>query len=526
MANKPLEELKSDYLNCQICMEDCVDPKLLQCLHFFCAECLEKWKRNKRIECPTCREVTQLRNGKISSLKSMFFVTSMIESIKSKLGGGGDSVASGRKKKYTDVRCEDHGERLNFYCKKCKKPVCRDCVTLDHPRPWHVCENLREAAEKARKDIEQGIGKVVTIQEQLTLAENELKEVEENVNSSTEIAQVELKKVNDEMMEAIQSKHDDILEKIQDLANTEKQTISEKHSEIAASNESLSKLTAYLTNLQLNGEDYDLARSHGDILKITKEVTSAVHIPSAPDDPCHKFKPNTVCVERVQGEFMTLGLVVDQKTETPDVKIEVRGPSQMPKEQQKFLISTIRESYTLEVEEQPHATSETYRQIMAGNPGESLNFKRANYIGHKMDNKYGQFWTCVIGDFTCRYPFSENLAEIFTVNDSEKILVYKKPTGSGLINLATFEPKVLMSSGDDGFDTRVCQLVKRIIKNCTTGDELCSLLRMKLIQSFFGKWNVIFACNFQVDDSFLESLSIFLCLKIADEKLFIFKMKN
>ncbi|XP_033100441.1 E3 ubiquitin-protein ligase TRIM56-like [Anneissia japonica] len=524
MANKPLEELKSDFLNCQICMEDCVDPKLLQCLHFFCAECLGKWKRNRCVECPTCREVTQLRNGKISSLKSMFFVTSMIDSIKCKLGGGGDSVASGRKKKYTDVRCEEHGERLNFYCKKCKKPVCRDCVTLDHPRPSHVCENLCEAAVKARKDIEQGMGKVVTIQEQLTLAEGELKAVEENVNSSTEIAQVELKKVNDEMMKAIQSKHDDIREKIQDLANNEKQAISEKRSEIAVSNETLSKLTAYLTNLQLNGEDYDLVRSHGEVLKRTKEVTSAVHIPNAPGEPCHKFKPNAVCIERVQGEFMTLGLV--QKTKTPDVKLEVRGPSQMPQEQQKFLINTIREAYTLDVEEQPHATSETYRQIMAGNPGESLNFKRANYIGQKMDDRYGEFWTCVIGDFTCRYPFNENLAEIFTVNDSEKVLVYKKPTGSGLINLATFEPKVFMSSGDDIFDTRVCQLVKHIIKNCTSSHELCNLLRMKLMQSFYGKWNVIFGCNLVGDDFFLGSFSMSLSFKIADEKLFIFRMEE
>ncbi|XP_071961309.1 E3 ubiquitin-protein ligase TRIM56-like [Antedon mediterranea] len=250
MATNSLEELKSDFLNCQICMEECVKPKQLECLHFFCEHCLSKWKLNKLIECPTCREVTVLSKGSTSSLKSMFFVSSMIDAFKSKmekLTVSGKSESGSCKEKYTNTRCHLHGERMNFYCKKCCKPVCRDCIVLDHPKPNHWCVNLSEAASRARQDIEQGIAKIDEMQTQLSVAESKLMLREGEVNASVAEAESELEKIYDASLKALKTKRDNISSQIQELST--KKHLSETHSAIDSSQKTLSKLAAFFSNL-------------------------------------------------------------------------------------------------------------------------------------------------------------------------------------------------------------------------------------------------------------------------------------
>ena len=64
-AEVPGKSLTADIaeeLRCVICLEKFTSPKVLNCLHTFCLECLNKWVNSGTINCPTCRRQTKVSN--------------------------------------------------------------------------------------------------------------------------------------------------------------------------------------------------------------------------------------------------------------------------------------------------------------------------------------------------------------------------------------------------------------------------------------------------------------------------------
>ena len=64
MAEKALNRLE-DQLNCSICLDTYTDPKLLQCFHAYCKQCLvplvdRDQQGQLGLSCPTCRQVTPI----------------------------------------------------------------------------------------------------------------------------------------------------------------------------------------------------------------------------------------------------------------------------------------------------------------------------------------------------------------------------------------------------------------------------------------------------------------------------------
>ena len=52
---------------CPICEEPFKDPRILNCDHQFCAECIRRLGKHE-IKCPTCYDVTKPRNGDLTTL--------------------------------------------------------------------------------------------------------------------------------------------------------------------------------------------------------------------------------------------------------------------------------------------------------------------------------------------------------------------------------------------------------------------------------------------------------------------------
>ena len=159
--NKKLEE----QLNCSICLDTYTDPKLLQCSHVFCQQCLVPLVREDQLSlsCPTCRKVTPIPDKGVEGLDPAFHINNLLEiyndSVKKRdnpeatpEGAVGGTKADTPSKK---ARCctEHTEEELKVYCETCGELVCLQCVIQGGKHHDHDYALLKVAFEKYKKEI-------------------------------------------------------------------------------------------------------------------------------------------------------------------------------------------------------------------------------------------------------------------------------------------------------------------------------------------------------------------------------------
>ena len=80
-------QIEEDYLTCQICQGPYTNPKALNCLHSFCACCLEEYLGAKKVppggsfECPVCRKSTELPVNGIKGFPDNHLIVSLADTI-------------------------------------------------------------------------------------------------------------------------------------------------------------------------------------------------------------------------------------------------------------------------------------------------------------------------------------------------------------------------------------------------------------------------------------------------------------
>ncbi|XP_038050929.1 E3 ubiquitin-protein ligase TRIM71-like [Patiria miniata] len=169
-----LDKISQGHLECPICCCRFTNPKMLDCLHSFCLNCLEEMmskqkSETERITCPVCRRETQTPDGGLQSLSSSFFLISLVDEInkQEKLLGKALSACT------TCESCEEGlGHDAISRCLDCKANFCKKCqeahqrlkYTKDHCIiPAHGLDESRVLATdisippKCRKHIEQSL---------------------------------------------------------------------------------------------------------------------------------------------------------------------------------------------------------------------------------------------------------------------------------------------------------------------------------------------------------------------------------
>ena len=128
VAKQALEKLE-DQLTCAICLDAFKDPKLLQCFHVYCKDCLQRLVVTDRqgqlsLRCPTCRQSTLLSpTTGVSDLQPAFHIHHLME-IKTALE---------KMKEPKNILC---GKYIKFsqpatsYCRDCGEFICTMCTTI------------------------------------------------------------------------------------------------------------------------------------------------------------------------------------------------------------------------------------------------------------------------------------------------------------------------------------------------------------------------------------------------------------
>ena len=162
-----------DLFECSVCFNDMLErsPRIVPCLHSFCTECLQQLINNNKINCPTCREVTELKSNDVKELKVNFNLHQMKEQMEGQKEKEQEKPLPGTKtkslcqichqteaifkckdcphllcepckKNHSDIEdfkshsvfdlCQVHDEGITHLCKQCVKPLCTRCMLLDH----------------------------------------------------------------------------------------------------------------------------------------------------------------------------------------------------------------------------------------------------------------------------------------------------------------------------------------------------------------------------------------------------------
>ena len=125
VAARALKKLE-DQLTCTICLDAFKEPKMLQCFHVYCKDCLQRLVVQDRqgqvsFSCPTCRQSTILPpDTDVSSLQSAFHVNHLFEI----------QEALEKLKDPCKLQCEKCSKRtrtVQSFCRDCGQFLCERC---------------------------------------------------------------------------------------------------------------------------------------------------------------------------------------------------------------------------------------------------------------------------------------------------------------------------------------------------------------------------------------------------------------
>ena len=142
MAEEIAKKLE-EQLNCLICLGTYTVPKLLQCNHVFCRDCLVGLARRNQqgLPCPTCRQVTPIPPSGVEGLQSAFQTNQLLE-----------ILDKHEKVKQDILYCQQHENReQELYCETCEELICVQCTIQQHHT--HKYNLMDEVFEKHKQEI-------------------------------------------------------------------------------------------------------------------------------------------------------------------------------------------------------------------------------------------------------------------------------------------------------------------------------------------------------------------------------------
>ena len=129
----------SDLLNCAVCLEQFVDPRMLSCQHTFCGQCLVTVAKQRRaLTCPSCRQETKLTEGGAQALPKNLVVNQLLDALVESQAA--DDAAH---------KCEEcvDGNASSGFCTECHIHLCDDCIRYHSRRQQTTAHRVLTTAE-------------------------------------------------------------------------------------------------------------------------------------------------------------------------------------------------------------------------------------------------------------------------------------------------------------------------------------------------------------------------------------------
>ena len=199
MAEEALKRLE-EQLCCSICLDTYTDPKLLQCFHVYCRQCLVPLVVREQdvgdqqgqltISCPTCRQVTPIPDRGVAGLQPAFHINHLLEILQDSVKqlrssaaavtpeeavGGTDVGSHGEKDTSVDnLKAHLHLEEMELYCQTCEELINYKSALKSGKHHDHDYEELNQAFEKYKEELTSSLE---PMEKQVTIVKKALEEL-------------------------------------------------------------------------------------------------------------------------------------------------------------------------------------------------------------------------------------------------------------------------------------------------------------------------------------------------------------
>ena len=371
VAKQAIKKLE-DQLTCAICLDDFKDPKLLQCFHVYCKDCLQRLvvqdqQGQLSLRCPTCRQSTVLPQATgVSGLQSAFHVHHLLE-IKDAL----KKVKEPQKVKCDKCKppqpatsyCRDCGEficatcttvhkqwdafakhevvameqfeskvkkldvlkkvtlycplhqgkELEMYCETCEELICHNCIVKKH-RDHHY-DLVSDTFEKHKAEITTSLDKV---EEKLGVTNKALEQLDvrsQDLDNQQAATEENIQRERKLLIEAIEARTTELIRKADSFTKMKKKNLAAQRNELETVQTQLASCLSFVRDSLKRGSEGEVMKMKNGVMKQMKEMTD-------------NFKPDMLppC-ENANVKFTSsLPIQVNQLQQFGDVYLQKASP--------------------------------------------------------------------------------------------------------------------------------------------------------------------------------------------------------
>ena len=299
MAEKVVQKLE-DQLNCSICLDTYTNPKLLQCFHVYCKECLVRLvDRDQRgqlsIACPNCQQATPIPDTGVSGLQSAFHINHLLEIVEEHKKEKDTAIAE-----TTDVatgvalhqqkfsHCTEHvDEEVKLYCETCSEVICYKCISKwGKHHSGHDYESIGEAFQNYKQEISTFLEPIGNHLTRIDQALTDLETCSAEVDIQQDHVKANIEGTVRKLHMVLEARKTDLLNWLQDISQS-------KHKSLAAQKDLLETTQAQLHSCEGFVRQSIKTGCLSDVLKMKKTIIHQAKELTATEIPPSFLKPCT-----------------------------------------------------------------------------------------------------------------------------------------------------------------------------------------------------------------------------------------
>ena len=338
VAKHALKKLE-DQLTCAVCLDAFKEPKLLQCFHVFCEDCLQRLvvqdhQGQLSLRCPNCRQSTILppTTTDVSCLQSAFHIHHLLEiqdalqklkqpnkvncdrcktprlatsycrdcgqficHICSTVHNDWDTFAKHEivafeqlesKVKELDalkkvtLYCSLHqGKELEIYCETCEELICHNCTISKHCRPEHKYDLVTDTFEEHKTDITTSLHPVDRQLDAYGKAKEHVRLRSVELDNQEAAVEASIRQEAQHLHKVIEERTAELIGRLRQLTKTKKKNLAAQNDELETAETKLASCQSFVRDSLRTG-------SQGEVMKIKATVTKQIK------DMTSNFKPD------------------------------------------------------------------------------------------------------------------------------------------------------------------------------------------------------------------------------------------